>query len=107
MDISDVGGNMEGGNMEDSRRNEADEELEVTISMSGISIQDTNISIPVPVISIPVISNSALHSGDITKPSQSDNQRPFPTKTPVTKHYLPPYITDHPLISKTAYETAV
>lgn len=114
MDISEVGGSNQGGNMEeDSRHDESDGELEVTIPMSGISIQSTDISIPVPNISVPVPSSgdisipvpsirskSPRHPGDtkLSKHSQSNNPRPQPMKS---------YITNHPLISKTAYETAV
>lgn len=110
MDISDVGGSLD----EDTRRNEGDEELEVAIPIPGVSIQDTDFSIPVQDVSIPVppipvpgISKSTPQSSDTTRPtSWSDSMRPLPVRTIVT-HCLPPYITDHPLISKTAYETAV
>lgn len=120
MDISEVGGSNQEGNMEeDSRRNGSDGESEVTIPMSGISIQSTtDISIPVPNISFPIpvpsISVHAPNSGNISIPVPSNLPHPsYPVDTKLRQSNNPipqpmmSYITDHPLISKTAYETAV
>ena len=99
MDISEVGTSNQRANMEeDSRQSGSEEELEAMIPMSGISIDSTDMSIPVPHISVPVPTLPVPISGNISIP--------VPISTAKLSH-LPPYITNHPLISKTAYETAV
>lgn len=109
IDISDVGGSNQGGNMEEESTHAETDEL--TLPMSDISIQNTAASVPVPNISIRVPStgktsipipgssnNNSPRSNDTTRPSQTANFRPATVRS---------HITDHPLISKTAYETAV
>lgn len=121
LDIGNVGGSNVEGNMEEGSRlsddsEEDDDEITIPVSIS-ISVPSTgSISIPVPSISVPVAdlpSAIPVPSISIQVPDiQSDV--PVPSiSIPVlntskhTRPTLPPYITDHPLISKTAYETSV
>lgn len=121
IDISNAGESNTDSNMEEGSRLSGEDSDDVDMAMAGISlsvpslsnsVQSTanDISIPVPVSSAEIAVSPPIIS--IPVPPLEDNSVPISISKlqEESKSLATPtgaYITNHPLISKTAYETSV